>query len=55
MISISCTSQHLQQGLKNLEYGSTQQDLPDEEEEKFRNAGFGVDKEWLSKEPSCFA
>jgi len=42
-------------GLKNPEYGSTQQDLPNGKEEKLKNAGYRIDKEWLSKEPSCFA
>jgi len=38
MTSITSISQHLQRGLTNPEYKSTQQDLPDEKEEKLTNA-----------------
>jgi len=55
MTSIRSTSQHLQQGLENPEYRSTQQDLPGGKRGELRNAGFRIDKEWLSKETSCFA
>jgi len=41
MTSIRSTSQHLQQGLKNQEYGSTEQDIPDRKGENLGMQALG--------------